>query len=133
MSQVAPSCLPHTSCDTDGKLSEKAFTTATVETGNTNNVDMGLNYEELEHCQNESCSQNSYKLSTMDTNQIEVMTDEEHTKQVSNLIQLNLAKRMNVSLYLVVYICPDHMYLLLCRQTSLKKIKCYMRIQHLPI
>lgn len=133
MSQVAPSCLPHTSCGTDGKLSEKAFTTAIVETGNMNNVEIELNYEELEHCQNGSCSQNSYKLSTMDTNLVEVMTEEDHTKQVSNYIQLNLAKRMNVTPYLVVYICPDHMYLFLCRQTSSKKIKCYMRIQHLPI
>ena len=81
-----PTCISPLSCDTDGKLAQQIFTRTAVEAGNTSCTNVETNYEELEYCQNGSCRPSTGKNSTVDTNQLAIMTNEDHKEHVSNFI-----------------------------------------------
>lgn len=83
LAKCHPTCISPLSCDTDGKLSQQVFTRTAVEAGNASCINAETNYDELEYCQSGNCRPSTGKPSTVDTNQLAIMTNEDHKRHVS--------------------------------------------------
>ena len=80
-------CIPF--CHTDDKVTKQHVTAGTtVEAGNASNTDVEPSYEdpELGYRQNGSGRQSALKLSRVYTNEIDVLTNDDHQKQVSIIV-----------------------------------------------